>query len=191
MEGKGTFVNGPFGSNLLTSELTASGVPVIYIRDIRNGEYQRISSAFVTDKKAEQLSVCKVQPSDALIAKVGDPPGISAVYPEDEPTGIVTQDVIRLRLNPEICDEVFFSYYLNSPLGKHKIKSITVEATRARFSLTDLKKLEIAIPPAEKQKEFSKIAKSIENNRQSHRQGLHELDNLFHALQQRAFKGEL
>jgi len=94
-------------------------------------------------------------------------------------------------LNPELTDEVFFSYYLNSPIGKHLIKSITVEATRSRFALKEFKRLEVAIPPIEKQKEFSQIAKSIEKNRLSHRRGLQENNNLFHALQQRAFKGEL
>ena len=32
---KHSFVNGPFGSDLLSSELTASGVPVIYVRDLK------------------------------------------------------------------------------------------------------------------------------------------------------------
>jgi type I restriction enzyme S subunit len=51
---RGSFVNGPFGSNLLTSELLPEGVPVIYIRDIRQGEYVRVSSVCVTTKKAQQ-----------------------------------------------------------------------------------------------------------------------------------------
>ena len=75
---RGAFVNGPFGSDLLTTELQADGVPVIYIRDIREGEYRRVSKAFVSEKKARDLAVCAVRGGDVLIAKVGDPPGLAA-----------------------------------------------------------------------------------------------------------------
>ena len=95
---KGSFTNGPFGSDLLTTEIQEFGVPIIYIRDIRNGNYQRVSKAFVTAEKAKQLSVCKVNSGDVLIAKVGDPPGISAIYPNNEPQAIITQDVIRIKV---------------------------------------------------------------------------------------------
>jgi type I restriction enzyme S subunit len=57
--GRGSFVNGPFGSNLLTSELRSSGVPVIYIRDIVSRRYTRVSSACVTEEKAEELSALR------------------------------------------------------------------------------------------------------------------------------------
>jgi restriction endonuclease S subunit len=55
-----SFVNGPFGSNLLTSELHEEGVPVIYIRDIRDGDYNRVSKSCVTERKARELAVYSV-----------------------------------------------------------------------------------------------------------------------------------
>jgi hypothetical protein len=45
LDNRGAFVNGPFGSDLLTSELVETGVPVIYIRDIKPEGYQRSSTA--------------------------------------------------------------------------------------------------------------------------------------------------
>ncbi|MEE7482660.1 hypothetical protein MPAR168_18035 [Methylorubrum populi] len=70
----GSFVNGPFGSDLLTTELQESGVPVIYIRDIRDGHYNRVSKVCVSEGKANSLPSCHVRSGDVLIAKVGDPP---------------------------------------------------------------------------------------------------------------------
>lgn len=188
---RGSFVNGPFGSDLLTSELTKSGVPVIYIRDIREGEYNRVSESFVSKDKAEKLSVCSVFPRDVLIAKVGDPPGTAALYPDNEPYGIVTQDVIRIRTNNQIVTPEFLVSYFNSSIGCWNLSKIIIEATRARFSLTDLKKLSLEIPSLSQQKQFSSIAKKIFALKLQQKKSLDKLDILFLSLQQRAFSGEL
>jgi type I restriction enzyme S subunit len=139
--GRGMFSNGPFGSDLLTSELQDAGVPVVYIRDIRNGEFAWKSNVFVSPEKAATLPSCEVRPGDLLITKVGDPPGVAALYPADLSPAIVTQDVIRVRLNARIAHPIFVQHYLNSDQGRHLIETITVEGTRSRFSLRDLKTL--------------------------------------------------
>ena len=133
---RGAFVNGPFGSNLLTSELTSSGVPVIYIRDIASGVYERVSSVCVTQQKAEELNVCKVLPGDILVAKVGDPPGTAAIYPGSQPMGIITQDVIRICVNRSLVTPEYLSTFFNSRKGYHTLEPIIVEGTRTRFGLT-------------------------------------------------------
>jgi type I restriction enzyme S subunit len=140
------FVNGPFGSDLLTSELVSEGVPVIYIRDIKPAGYLRVSEWCVTQEKADQLAFCNVLPGDILVAKVGDPPGLSAVYPYDQPEGIVTQDVIRLRVDPKICIPEFLKYLLNSNYGRTLIDNISVESTRTRVGLGDYKQLKFVLP---------------------------------------------
>jgi type I restriction enzyme S subunit len=188
---RNSFVNGPFGSNLLTSELQESGVPVVYIRDIRDGEYQRVSRVFVTPHKAEKLASCSVKPEDVLIAKVGDPPGIAALYPLGEPPGIVTQDVIRIRLNRDTALPQYIAAYLNSSVGKHIIAGIIVRSTRSRFSLGDFKRLEIRLPPIESQREFVRRVEAIEQLKAIHRESLAQLDALFASLQHRAFRGNL
>lgn len=190
-EGKGTFSNGPFGSNLLTSELSDTGVPVIYIRDIRAARYERVSTVCVTDEKANELSTCLVQPGDILVAKVGDPPGTTAIYPRGEPIGVMTQDVIRLRPNTEIVNAEFVSAFLNSHFGCQLIREITVEATRARFGLREFKAKEIPIPPMDIQNEFSAISERVESIKTHYQQSLTDLESLYGALSQQAFKGEL
>lgn len=188
---RGSFVNGPFGSDLLTGELQNEGIPVVYIRDIRDGKYLRVSKAFVSEKKADELNVCKVFPGDVLVAKVGDPPGISAVYPPNEPTAIVTQDVIRIRPNLDIVLPEFISAYINSSIGKWKISGITVEATRARFSLRDFKSLVVDLPPLSRQTTFVAQIKSLRQLSGSQGESMNDLDSLFASLQHRAFGGEL
>ena len=188
---RGAFVNGPFGSDLLTKELQETGVPVIYIRDIKDGVYSRVSKVCVSGEKAHSLNVCSVVPGNILISKVGTPPGIAAIYPTGEPNAIVTQDVIRLRLNSTMALPDYIVAYLNSPLGKLKISTITIESTRVRFSLGDLKKLEIDLPPVSSQSKLSNRLCAVKGLIFSHQTSLAKLEELFASLQHRAFRGEL
>ncbi|MBU4262193.1 MAG: restriction endonuclease subunit S [Proteobacteria bacterium] len=150
-----SFVNGPFGSDLLSSELTDDGVPVIYSGDVKPNRFFRKSSSYVTEEKAEQLNFCRVDPGDLLLAKVGDPPGDAAIYPEDAPSGIVTQDVVRIKLNDEIADSQYLTLLFNSKYGRFVIRTVSVEATRGRFSLGDFKSLRFVMPPLNEQRQIA------------------------------------
>jgi len=59
------------------------------------------------------------------------------------------------------------------------------------LNLSLVKSFEIPLPPIKLQIDFAKIIKSIHKIQKSHRKHLQKVNNLFHALQQRAFKGEL
>ena len=152
---KNSFVNGPFGSDLLSSELVLAGQPVIYIRDIRNGRYLRKSEVYVTNEKYQTLTACQVNYGDVIIAKVGDPPCESAVYDAHE-SGIVTQDVIRIRTEELRCSQ-FIVFILNSDIGKRQVKRIKISGTRDRVSLTDFKKIKFPHPPVSEQRKIAKI----------------------------------
>jgi type I restriction enzyme, S subunit len=189
--GNETFSNGPFGSDLLTSELTDNGVPVIYVRNIKNGSYIWKSNVFVTEAKADYLSNCQVFPDDVIIAKVGDPPGMSAVYPRALGRSIITQDVIRLRLNQKIVLPIYFSQFLNSEYGKNLFKKIIINGTRMRFALGSFKDLVVKVPPLSLQTQFAQIVEKAEALKTQYQQSLQELENLYGSLSQQAFRGEL
>jgi type I restriction enzyme, S subunit len=159
LDSRGAFVNGPFGSDLLTSELVETGVPVIYIRDIKPEGYQRSSTAHVTIEKAAQLEFCRVDPGDVLIAKVGDPPGTAATYPESEPPGIVTQDVIRLKPKPTAVISDYLPLLLNSKYGQAVIEQSSVESTRTRIGLGTLKNTRVVLPPVHEQRAITYFIK--------------------------------
>lgn len=189
--GKGTFSNGPFGSDLLTSELNEiGGVPVIYIRDIRDACFTWTSNVYVTREKAHSLSSSQVIIGDILISKVGDPPGIAATNFQF-PNAIITQDVIRLRTDTSLANPHFVQSLLNSSYGKWLIKKITIKGTRSRFPLKSLKELQIPLPPVGLQNQFAAIVKKVESLKTCYQLCLSELENLYGALSQKAFKGVL
>ena len=146
-ETKGCFVNGPFGSDLLASELKEEGVPVVYIRDIKATGYNRKSTVYVTHQKAQQLEICKLSSNDVIFSKVGDPPGEACVYPKNEPDAVITQDVMRVRVNKKTFNAHFIAYLLNTNFGRQTINNISIEGTRKRVSLGDFKTTKFIFPP--------------------------------------------
>ena len=102
----------------------------------------------------KQLEVCKVKSGDILISKVGDPPGDTCVYPENEDDAIITQDVIRIRVERKVVTPFFLSMLLNSDFGQMVINDISVEGTRKRVSLGDFKATRFILPDLNDQKDI-------------------------------------
>ncbi|MDF3034728.1 MAG: restriction modification system specificity domain [Paucimonas sp.] len=158
--GAANIVNGPFGSDLLTSELRNEGVPVLYVQDVKAGIFKRVSSAHITQEKANALAFCNVRQGDILVAKVGAPPCDSCVYESNE-KAMVTQDVIRIRPPKEV-DAIYLSSLLNSPFGRNAVKRISIEGTRERVSLTEFKNLIFPIAKSPEQQLIGDRIKAIQ-----------------------------
>jgi len=158
--GSRNITNGPFGSDLLTSELKKEGVPVLYCQDVKPGFFERISSSNVTHQKATQLSFCNVRKGDILLAKVGTPPCDSCVYPEGEPA-VVTQDVIRIRTAGQSVSG-FFSNWFNTGNGRKAIRKISIEGTRERVSLGEFKELCLPVPKFDEQYEIESRIQTLQ-----------------------------
>ncbi|WP_158084356.1 restriction endonuclease subunit S [Marispirochaeta aestuarii] len=185
-----SFTNGPFGSNLLTKELTDEGVPVIYVRDVKDGRYIRQENVCVTSEKAEELKACKTIPGDILFSKVGDPPGIASIYPEKEPDAIVTQDVIRLRVNTQKVNPEYLKFFFNSKPGRDSLNEIIIRGTRQRFSLRDFKKLKIPLPKLSDQIEAAQKLNEIEKKLEEAEKHLQDTVELQRSLTQGPLRGD-
>lgn len=185
---KNSFVNGPFGSDLLSSELVEHGVPVVYIRDIKDGRYQRKSTCCVTDEKANLLFACKTSYGDLIITKVGDPPCEAAVY-TDHLYAVVTQDVIRIK-TPNVLLSYFLTYLLNSDIGRRQIKRIKIEGTRERVSLTDFKNIIFAYPPEKEQQKIASVLTTADTEIQTHQNQLAALKEQKKGLMQQLLTGK-
>jgi type I restriction enzyme S subunit len=87
---------GPFGSDLKVSDYRSDGVPLIFVRNIRERTFSGARLKFIAREKADELRSHAVRGGDVLITKMGDPPGDTAVYPTGLPNAILTADCIKL-----------------------------------------------------------------------------------------------
>ena len=169
---KNSFVIGPFGSDLVVSDFKKSGYPVVFVKDVLPNKLDWISDTFVDKEKFENLIAHHVKAGDVIFTKMGIPPGIAAVYPDDLGEGIITADIIRLRPNKKIVMPEYLSYVANSRLFKQQVRMITAGQTRPKLTLADFKNLVVYLPSIDEQKNFLKILKLLESfsfNRNLHK----------------------
>jgi len=84
-------------------------------------------------------------------------------------------------------------YYLTSlkSFRKQAETNMTGSAGQKRVPKQFFSKYKVVLPPIELQNQFAKIVKKIQSQKEKMQKSLTELENNFHSLMQRAFKGEL
>ena len=185
---------GPFGSNLKVEDYRDTGVPLVFVRNIRSEDFIDSRSRFVTPEKARSLAVHSVKAGDLLITKMGDPPGDTAVYPPDRPPGIITSDCIRLSPCPKTTSS-FLRYWLRTDVMKNRMLEEVRGVAQQKMSLTRFRLVEVPLPPLPEQREivrrvdaaFARIAavRALVDTQ------LARLDALDRSILARAFRGEL
>lgn len=145
-------VIGPFGSNLTASDYRDTGVPVIFVRDVRETGLHRVSDVHVSPAKARELAAHDVRPGDVVATKMGLPPGIAAVYPDDLPPGVVTADLVRLRPDRAAVLPEWLATWINSAHGQAQVRAITGGVTRPKITLRDFRELLVRVPPPAEQR---------------------------------------
>jgi len=155
---KSDLVDGPFGSNLKSSEYVDSGVPVLKIQNIKANRFVRKRLSYVTTEKAAQLDRHSFVAGDLMITKLGEPLGLCCKVPDDLAHGVFVADLMRLRPSPMIVDSAFLLHAINSVVVQNQFKEITKGTTRQRVNLTIVRDIQISLPPlAEQHRIVAKI----------------------------------
>lgn len=142
---------GPFGSNLKVPDYRDEGVPLVFVRNIRSGNYGGEHTKYVTPEKAIELAAHSVASGDVLVTKMGEPPGDADVYPEDQPPAIITADCIKIRCWPGLLMSEFLKTVINSHIGKRQIQPMTQGVAQKKVSLGRFISLAVPVPPADEQ----------------------------------------
>ena len=146
------FTIGPFGSNLKVSDYTTSGVPLVFVRDIRAERFGGDGTKFVSTTKAAELASHAVRGGDVLVTKMGEPPGDTAVYPLDRPPGVITADCIKLTPYSGVTSSAFLRLCIRSPLVRDQIAQQTMGVAQQKLSLARFREVTIPLPPLPEQR---------------------------------------
>ena len=188
---KGAIKCGPFGSQLLISEFTDEGIPVLGIENVGENKFVYTDNKYISEEKYTQLNAFKVQPGDVLISRTGTV-GRTCVVPDEFSLGIIGPNLLKITPNTQIITSNYLASTFNySRDVVNQVKLNSPGATVAVFNTGNLKKVSIPVPPIELQNKFAEIVESIEKQKELLNKSLVELENNFNSLMQRAFKGEL
>ncbi|MGL6475566.1 restriction endonuclease subunit S [Aeromonas hydrophila] len=163
-DSRGSTVIGPFGSDLVASDYRPEGVPVVFVRDVKESSFRWVSDTFISNEKAQRLSAHSVTKGDVVVTKMGLPPCIAATYPDDMPCGVITADIIRIRPNADKVLSEWLSLVINSNEVKKQVEKITAGVTRPKVTLKDFRQLQGRFPTRTEQHEILKRLNPINSS---------------------------
>lgn len=189
---KGAMRTGPFGSNLLHSEFAPDGdVAVLGIDNAVQNRFAWGERRFISNEKYQELESYRVFPGDVIVTIMGTI-GRSAVIPDDIPVAINTKHLAAITLNREAANPLFLSYAIHSsPFVLRQFESKNRGAIMSGLNLGIIKETKIKRAPIDLQNRFAEIHSRVDHLKSSYQQSLTDLEALYGALSQQAFKGEL
>ncbi len=177
---KTAVVIGPFGSSLKTSDFTDGGVPLVFVRDIRAGDFSK-PRAFVSEEKARELRAHIAIPGDLVVTKMGDPPGDVAIYDGRVPA-VITADCIRLR-PARGYDTRYLLHAFKTPRVRQQVLDITSGAAHKKVSLERFRhRVAVPVPSLPEQRRIAAILDHVDALHARRRQVLTHLDSLTQSI---------
>ena len=162
-ENENGIVAGPFGSNLKVSDYTNMGIPIIRLQNIASNSFIYKDIKYISEGKAEELNYHSFIAGDIVLAKLGDPIGVSCIIPPNLPRGIVVADVVRIRVSKKKVDKRFVVQSLNSPICLQQLKSTKIGSTRPRVNLSDVRDMKMILPDLQEQEKIAEILSAADN----------------------------
>ncbi|MCM1981781.1 restriction endonuclease subunit S [Lyngbya confervoides] len=139
------------------------------------------------NKEAERT---RVQPDDVLLTITGSKIGRVCYVPKIFEEAYISQHVSIIRT--ENINPIYLSFYLSMPnCGQRIIEKQQYGQAKPGLNLTQIRNFEIIDPDISLQNSFATIVEKVEGIKSRYQQSLTDLENLYGALSQKAFKGEL
>ena len=166
--------------------------PVLRMSNItRTGEMDFAELKYM-DLKEDQRERYLVRTGDVLFNRTNSAKlvGKTAIYREANPMAYAGY-LIRLRVNRKH-EPDYLAAFLNTMYSKRVLRSMCKSIIgMANINATELQALRIPVPPHPVQHEFAGCISAVEKLKATHRISIAKQDDVFSAVQQRAFRGDL
>ena len=160
--GKESFVDGPFGSNLKSHEYVSSGVRLIQLQNIGEGQWRDDNKKYITWRKFKSLERHGALPGDITIAKMAEPVARACIVPNIEQQYLVVADCIRLKIDETRFDAGFIVRAINSHWVRREAEKKAIGSTRVRINLSVLKTVSCRIPNFDVQVAINRILDTLD-----------------------------
>lgn len=188
-------VDGPFGSNLKSTEYQDEGKPILRIQNIKSNQFINKNIKFVTEEKYHFLKRHQFKPNDVIVTKLGDPLGLACRVPLDFTSGVIVADLIRIRPSSKHINYDWLTLLINSIVIQSQFRRITKGTTRPRMNLTIMRNTIVPLPAYEEQHQ---IVQEIESRlsvcdkvEESISESLDKAKALRQSILKKAFEGTL
>ena len=159
---KWSFIGGPFGSNLKSSDYVSDGIRIIQLQNIGDGEFFDEYRIFTTPEKADELLSNNIYPGEIIMSKMGDPVGRACLIPKFHDRYVMCSDGIRLVVNEKENNKYFVYSLINSTLFRAIVEKTATGSTRKRIGLDELKNLPMQLPKKAEQQKIAECLSSVD-----------------------------
>ena len=152
---RNAIVGGPFGSDLVSKDYVAHGVPVIRGQNM-SAQWISGSFVFVTPAKAKSLEANLAHPGDIVFTQRGTLGQVSLVPDKSFSTYLVSQSQMKLSVNRKVADPLFLFYFFTSYEQQKSIQGRTIQTGVPHINLGILREMPVRLPPLAEQRTIAK-----------------------------------
>ncbi|MDD7198830.1 MAG: restriction endonuclease subunit S [Parafannyhessea umbonata] len=160
-----TYGDGPFGSNLKSSDYVDEGVRVIRLGNILTGSFSERDRSFVSFEKYERLKKYECKPGEVVIGTLGDPLLRACIVPDFGVPSIHKADCMYYETDKSKVLPVFAMSVINQPTMLKRAMLDMHGQTRARINSTQVGNLPMMLPPLALQQEFADFVNRVDKLR--------------------------
>lgn len=171
-----------------------TGTEMVHMSDAFYGAVKRgnLKQVIVTPADIEKYGI---NSNDVLIARRSlnyEGSAKPCLIPAVQEPLIFESSLIRVRLNRDILDPIFFFSYMLQPRARETyVFPHVTRSTISGINQAGLQRVQVLVPPISIQKDYRRLYERVKSLGSSHEGNMELLDNLFNSLLQRAFRGEL
>ncbi|MEK6881545.1 MAG: restriction endonuclease subunit S, partial [Nanoarchaeota archaeon] len=159
-----------------------------YIRITDIDEKGNLRDEKVSPSRIEEKYLLKK--GDLLFARSGATVGKTYLHNSNDLNYQYAGYLIRFKFKDNITPEYVY-YFTKTPKYLGWIASIQKVVAQPNINAQQYSSLQIPLPPIELQQKFSSIVEHVEKMKEKQKESGEQIKNLFNALVQKAFKGEL
>lgn len=168
----------------------SKGVPFLLVSNIVDNEIVYETKKYISEEEYLLLNKrTPVEIGDILITSVGS-------YGNPAIVKTITKfafqrHIAYIKPNHNKINKTYLFGSLRSDFVQSQIEKVVRGVAQKTLNLSELRKLQIPLPPISLQTQFAQIVEKTEALKSQYQQSLKELEQLYGSLSQKAFKGEL
>jgi len=172
---------GPFGSQLHKEDYVDIGTPIITVEHLQENRISHVDTPMVSDEDKVRLNKYSLLDGDIVFSRVGSVDRRSLVR-KAEDGWLFSGRCLRVRVNKDIIDPTYLSYFFGHEGFKNYIRSIAVGATMPSINTKILSEVPIYFPSTDQQKNIAHILGTLDDKIELNRQMNETLEAMAQAL---------
>ena len=184
---RNALVGGPFGSDLVSDDYVATGVPVIRGANMGQGRWVDGEFAYVTPGKADSLSANCAKPGDLVFTQRGTLGQVALVPKTGSDRYLISQSQMKLTVDADKADALFVYYCFTSAEQQAYIRQNAIQTGVPHTNLGILRNTPLTLPPLASQKAIAAVLGALDDKIELNRRMNATLEAMARALFQSWF----